>query len=224
MDDWKPLATLARAVDVPEASARRYAGLFPAFIVSRRAGKATLYAPEAGGVLRLVSDLFGQGARRAEVEEALRRRFTPVVDVVASRHHDATAGPVDALPAILSSLTPALAERYVAAQERQADMMARAVAALESLAARLSAPDRPQEARQNKRRPVAYPEAVAPVLAHAGASRAEIVEEVRQLHAAGLGARAVATAMRREGWPTLSGRGEWASGIVRRVLAGQVKP
>jgi hypothetical protein len=49
-------------------------------------------------------------------------------------------------------------------------------------------------------------------------NRATIIERVRGLRHSGMGAGAIATQLRREDVPTLSGRGAWGSGSVRRIL------
>lgn len=79
--EWLPLATLARGVHVPEASARRYLGHFSEFFQARRIGKVTVYHSSAGEILKRVSDLFGQGLGRPQVEELLAQEFRRTHDV-----------------------------------------------------------------------------------------------------------------------------------------------
>lgn len=198
-DGWKPLATIARLVDVPEASARRYVQAFPTFFPARKVGKATVYPPEAGDILRLASDLFGQGARRAEVEAALSERFAPTVDVVASRHDPATESPTALVDVV---------GRLAAAMERQA-------AALERIAERLplEAARTPQD--QRKPRPATREPSEAPT---ARTSRPDATSRVVGLHREGLGSRAIARKLNEAGTPTISGRGRWAKGIVGQLL------
>ena len=159
MEGWKPLATLAREADVPEASARRYAETFSAFFRSRRAGKAMLYDPDAVDVLRAISDAFGEGRRRPEVQELLAARFgqthevKPVRDeVVATRQEPAT-------PQVLADLAPTIqaftvaVDRLASAMERQNEIHARTLATMETRLAALEAARTPQEAPEPGTRP-----------------------------------------------------------------------
>jgi len=164
VEGWKPLATLAREADVPEASARRYAETFSAFFRSRRAGKAMLYDPEAVDVLRAVSKAFGEGRRRPEVQELLAARFgqlhevEPVRDeVVATRQEPATpTSPADLAPTI-QAFTVAV-DRLASALERQNEIQARTLAAMETRLAALEAARTPQEAPRPEERPEGHAE------------------------------------------------------------------
>ena len=162
MEGWKPLATLAREANVPEASARRYAETFSTFFRSRRVGKAMLYDPEAVDVLRAVSNAFGEGRRRPEVQDLLASRFgqlhevEPVRDeVVATRQEPAT-------PQVLADLAPAVqaftvaVDRLASALERQNEIQARTLAAMETPLAALEAARMPQEAPELEMRPEGY--------------------------------------------------------------------
>lgn len=159
MEGWKPLATLAREADVPEASARRYAETFSAFFRSRRAGKAMLYDPEAVDVLRAVSNAFGEGRRRPEVQELLAARFgqlhevEPVRDdVVATRQEPATPTSSADLAPTIQAFTVAV-DRLASALERQNEIQARTLAAMETRLAALEAARTPLEAPEPEIRP-----------------------------------------------------------------------
>lgn len=164
MEGWKPLATLAREADVPEASARRYAETFSAFFRSRRAGKAMLYDPDAVDVLRAISDAFGEGRRRPEVQELLAARFgqthevKPVRDeVVATRQEPPT-------PQVLADLAPTIqaftvaVDRLASAMERQNEIHARTLATMETRLAALETARTPQEAPNPGERPEGHAE------------------------------------------------------------------
>ena len=213
MDGWKPLATIARDVGVPEPSARRYANAFAEFVRSRKIGKATLYAPELGELLRIAAAGFANGQRRDEVAADLAKRFGRVFDVPGG-DEPATTPTVAPGQVGLAALLP-LAERFVTVLER-------GVAALEALAA-----NRPVQAFKGDGQGNVHSESQTsflgpPTRSVPAKSRTEIVQEVLRHHADGLGAAATATAMRRLGWPTLSGRGTWAKGSVRRILKNEV--
>ena len=160
MEGWKPLATLARSVDVPEASARRYAETFSTYFRSRKVGKAILYDPEAGDVLRAISNAFGEGRRRAEVLDLLTARFDQTHEVTPvrgesspPRHEPATPMPAaDIAPAIQAF--PSAVDRLASAMERQNEIQARTLATIESRLAALEASSSQQDRRE--------PEAQAP--------------------------------------------------------------
>lgn len=235
LDAWKPLATLAREAGVPEASARRYADAFQALVRSRRMGKAVLYAPEVAEILKLAADGFANGQRRDEIAEILATRFGRVHEVATGGESSAnrqtvatTATPsgVQAadIHAILAVLAP-LADRFVGALEKAAEALV-VIAGQKATEADM----RPVQASRPETRPNGHPKVQTPGESPPTASfsspprsRAEIVAEVKRLHAAGLGGRAIATVMRRDGWPTLSGRGSWAAGVVKRILKGEAK-
>ena len=132
MEGWKPLATLAREADVPEASARRYAETFSTFFRSRRVGKAMLYDPEAVDVLRAVSNAFGDGRRRPEVQELLAARFgqlhevEPVRDDVVATRQEPTA------PTSSADLAPTIQAFTVAVDRLASAMLADRIDLLEA--------------------------------------------------------------------------------------------
>lgn len=215
MDGWKPLATIARDVGVPEPSARRYAHAFPDFVRSRKIGKATLYHPGLGELLKIAAEGFAAGRRRDEVAADLAARFGRVHDIVPGGDDDVATTPAAPGRGDLAALLP-LAERFVAVLER-------GVAALEALAAH-KAVETSQPAGRVKVHGEGQTSLYAPPAASALVkSRSDIVGEVLRLHRTGLGASAIATALRRAGWPTLSGRGAWAKGSVKRILRGEAK-
>ena len=159
MEGWKPLATLAREVDVPEASARRYAETFSTFFRSRRVGKAMLYDPEAVDVLRAVSNAFGEGRRRPEVQELLAARFGQLHEVEPVRDEGVATRQDPPTPPSSADLAPAVqaftvaVDRLASAMERQNEIQARTLAAMETRLAALEAARTPQEAPEPEARP-----------------------------------------------------------------------
>ena len=122
MEGWKPLTTLARQAEVPEASARRYAETFSPYFRSRKVGKARLYDPACTPLLRVISETYAQGSRTPEVEEVLSARFGQVHEVVTPRQETATSPPSADLAPILQAFT-ATVERLTTAVERQNELL-----------------------------------------------------------------------------------------------------
>lgn len=200
-------------------------------------GKRRRYRPEAVDVLRFIAERANRSENAEVIAEALGRVFPRSIGIAEesqrsnaatqqreSQHNRSEPPAVAAVdvPAILAALVP-LADRYVTALERQA-------AALETLAARLPLPgqDRPQDAPKPSKRPDPQgrdetgqdgPHTAPPP----GWTRADTLALVHEMRSAGMGGRSIAREMRRRGIPTLSGRGEWAAGAVKRILKGEIK-
>lgn len=122
MEGWKPLTTLARQAEVPEASARRYAETFSPYFRSRKVGKVRFYDPACMPLLRVISETYAQGSRTPEVEEVLSSRFGQVHEVVTPRQETTTSLPPADLAPILQAFT-ATVERLVTAVERQNELL-----------------------------------------------------------------------------------------------------
>ena len=170
MEGWKPLTTLARQAEVPEASARRYAETFSPYFRFRKVGKVRLYDPACVPLLRVISETYAKGSRTPEVEEALSSRFGQVHEVVTPRQETATSPPPADLAPILQAFT-ATVERLATAVERQNELLeglARARVALPGespLNSRQEAQEGPEEGQATE------PAAAVPENASEGKSR-----------------------------------------------------
>lgn len=237
-NEWVSFAEIAAKTGLPEANLRRWRKQFSAWCPSSTFGRAEKFRPEVIQVFLIISRLYGERRHREEVEEALRAEVAPVIEVKegAPDEKKPLLSHVPAMDAstILAALVP-MAERYFAIMERQViamergnELQARLVAATERRLALLEdaaveAPIRPVQASERKKQGEGHPaNQNASTLRSEPKSRAEITSEVYRLHSAGLGFRAIATAMRLAGWPTLSGRGEWGKGSVARILKDEV--
>jgi DNA-binding transcriptional MerR regulator len=236
--DLLTVKDLAQAMGLGESTVRfwrdRYADFFP--YVGE--GKRRRYRPEAVEVLRFIAERANRSENSEAIAEALARVFPRSITIAEesqrsnaatqqgeSQHNrsDPPAVPAVDVPAILAALVP-LADRYVAALERQA-------AALETIADRLALPgppNRPQNAPKCETRANVHGRAETSthgphIASPSPRGREEIMGEVARLRGEGLGAGAIATAMRRAGWPTLSGRGAWGKGSVKRIIKGEMK-
>lgn len=209
-------AEIEEATGVPAVTARRYAMTFKRWLPGKTIGRATRFPVATLDTFAKIRALFEAGKTTSQVRDELAASVHPTYETAVDE-------PVQATPPAISSTTGvdlpallALGDRFVGALERIA-------LALESVAAHKA---------------VGASEAVGRGKVHDGAekslygaprgpvltkTRDEIVQEVLRHHADGLGAAATATAMRRAGWPTLSGRGEWAKGSVKRIIRGETK-
>jgi len=205
-------AEIEEATGVPAVTARRYAMTFKRWLPGKTIGRATRFPVSTLDTFTGIRALFEAGKTTSEVREELAASVHPTYEAAV----DEPTQPVTAaVPGIELPALLVLGDRFVSALERIA-------LALEGVAAK-----RAVEASEVGERVKGHPEAETSLVGHPGASvlsksRAEIVGEVVRLHNAGLGAYAIASAMRRAGWPTLSGRGQWGKGSVARILKNEV--
>lgn len=206
-------AEIEEATGVPAVTARRYALTFRRWLPGKTVGRATRFPVATLNTFSQIRELFESGKTTSQVRDELAASVHPTyetaVDEPAAQPTPAVSG-AD-LPALL-----ALGDRFVGALERIA-------LALETVAAKRSL-----EASKDGGGVKVQGEGQTSNAGQSGAAvpartREEIVGEVVRLHEQGLGAGAVATAMRRAGWPTLSGRGQWAKGSVKRIIRGETK-
>ena len=207
-------AEIEEATGVPAVTARRYAMTFKRWLPGKTVGRATRFPVSTLDTFSQIRGLFESGKTTGEVKEHLAASVHPTFETAVV---DEPAAP--ATPAVSGSELPAL----LALGDRFVGVLERIALALEAMAK-----NRAMEASEAGSRVQVHGEAEtslygAPARPALDKSREEIVSEVVRLHNDGLGAYAIATAMRRAGWPTLSGRGEWAKGSVKRILKGEVK-
>lgn len=206
-------AEIEEATGVPAVTARRYAMTFKRWLPGKTVGRATRFPVATLDTFARIRALFESGKTTSEVRDELAASVHPTFETAVVDEPAAPATPLvpgGDLPALL-----ALGDRFVGALERIA-------LALETVAANRAteASEAGGRVKGQERAKTSFLGAPArPVLTK---TREEIVGEVARLHKAGLGAYAIATAMRRAGWPTLSGRGEWGKGSVARILKNEV--
>lgn len=214
-------AEITARTGLPAQTLRRYAKEFSRWLPTRKVGRMVQFQADAVEVIEAIRAAFEQGKTTPEVRDLLAAHVPPVIELPTDPPAEDTTPttipttPPMVDPATLAALLP-MVDRWLAVQERQADMMGRAVAALESIAARLplpgppERPDAPGRDETAKNGPYIAPPSPR--------SREEIVQEVLRLRSEGMGAGAIATRLRATGWTTLSGRGRWGKGAVRRIL------
>lgn len=204
---------------IPGSTIRRYAERFPRFLPGRTVDRVRRFPPEQVEVFRRIHELYQEGKRTEEVAAILALEVAATYDI-STISTDATTIPTQAPGEVAAYLGPIL-DRLATALERIADNGARTAAAVEARLAHLEAlsghsdpvlgsVDTPGHAERKK--PQEQPIRTSTM------NREEIIKRVLELRAQGLGAGSIATALRHEGTPTLSGRGQWGKGSVRRIL------
>ncbi|WP_462324455.1 hypothetical protein [Desulfoplanes sp.] len=83
MNDWLSLTAMARRLQIPEPTARRYAKLFASYLPHRKIGRMTMYAPDAGSILTRISELYSKGHKKEEVEALLQKELPKTIDIDA---------------------------------------------------------------------------------------------------------------------------------------------
>jgi hypothetical protein len=228
--DWLSFKDVERATGIPSTSLRRFVERFPGFLAGKRINRALCFHPDAVATFRRISELFREGKTTPEVAAILATEQTPTIDVKAIPTN-ATTVPTVAPTVDMAALAPLL-DRFTAALERIAENGARALetmerrlAALETIAARMALPEYPQDGPKRPSKALKVPsQVVCPPHGKPGLksptsrSRTEIIAEVMRLRKTGIGAVSIAKAMTAGGWPTLSGRGRWADGVVKRII------
>lgn len=220
---------------LPAQTLRRYAKEFSRWLPTRKVGRVVQFQADAVEVIEAIRSAFEQGLTTPQVRDLLVSHAPPVIELSPDSPAEdtkpttiPTTSPMAMDPATLAALLP-MVDRWLTVQERQVDLMGRAVAALESLATRLPlSSEQPQNESKARKQPEGHANAQegqneACIASPSLRSRADILAEVARLRSVGMGSRAIASAMTRAGWPTLSGRGRWAAGAVKRILKGETK-
>ena len=213
-DEWLGFTEIAGITGLPEANLRRWRKLFPGWLPSKTFGRAERFRPEVVAVFQRIAQLFGERRGRAEIEATLRAESAPVIDV--SPEGEVREGPrlQNVENSVLERIAMAL-ERLAESQAAIAVELARRVDRVEAMAVALAA-NRPVVSASDNSQVIGQVNQEKGV--SATTNRATIIERVRGLRHSGMGAGAIATQLRREDVPTLSGRGAWGSGSVRRIL------
>lgn len=112
MPEWICLSDVAKAADVPESSARRYARLAESYLPKRAAGRIVLFDKVvAVPIMRRIGTLFRRGYRAADVELALAQEFErpdePLVDALVEENHEPRLAPVAAVAAAMAEMMAA---------------------------------------------------------------------------------------------------------------------
>ncbi len=89
MNDWLNLTAMARSLEIPEPTARRYAKLFADYLPHRKMGHITMYAPDTAPILSRISQLYSQGKKKEDIEAVLKKEFPQPDNVPAVGDYEA---------------------------------------------------------------------------------------------------------------------------------------
>jgi len=205
---------------IPGSTIRRYVERFPRYLPGRTVDRVKRFSPELVEVFQRVHGLYQEGRRTEEIAGILALEAVATFDIPTDATDATTIPTPAAMPDAVAYFAPIL-ERLTAALERIADNGARHAAAVEARLSRLEAISAPSgdvvragdtcpqvEGKKGQEGPSTA----------SRMPREEIIARVMELRATGMGAGAIATRLRGEGLPTLSGRGQWGKGSVRRIL------
>lgn len=215
-DEWLGFTEIAGITGLPEANLRRWRKLFPGWLPSKTFGRAERFRPEVVAVFQRIAQLFGERRGRAEIEATLRAESAPVIDVSPEGEVREGARLQNVENSVLERIAMAL-ERLAESQAAIAVELARRVDRVEAMAVALAA-NRPVVSASDNSQVIGQEKGLSASARTSTTNRATIIERVRGLRHSGMGAGAIATQLRREQVPTLSGRGAWGSGSVRRIL------
>lgn len=219
---WATFADIAKGMDVPNNTLRRWADEFADFLPSRTDNRVKTFASEAVMVFQRIHELFKAGARKDQVREVLAAEVKPTLDV-APEPKATTPATATTLPASLDlgELRPWL-ERYVTAFERNAialeKLAATQAAALDALRGQNEALERRLAALEGRTTEKPIKAILGDPGAKKPANRAEVLMVVAELRSTGMGKKAIARELARRGTPTLSGLGKWHPRSVGRLF------
>jgi len=226
-NEWMTFKDLEQALGIPGPSLRRWNEKFPTFLGGKRINRVLSFPRESLEVFKMIQELFKEGKDSSEVVATLSREMNQTHDVKPIPRDEPPSSP-SGLPSPapgsgmdFGQLVPILV-KIAENQAKALDMMERRLAVLETIAARIplsEAVGGHQNAREGQGRGNVHNQ---PTEAQEGPdmTREEKIRLVHELHAAGKGGRATASELNRRGIRTLSGKGRWAAGSVKRILKG----
>lgn len=157
MEDWVSLPHIAREIDIPNSTARRWAATLDEFLISRGRGAGRRFHPDAREVLRRAKLLYGTGLGADQILEILRAEAprsadeAGVADEAGASSVSAIAGEILALASLTAeSAVPSTAESVSApsiAPDVGVERLLQEFAALKQAIAKSAADQRRENAR-----------------------------------------------------------------------------
>jgi len=196
--EWVSLSVLARMAGVPENSARRYVNLFPHFIISKRVNRKHLVLSNCEKTLKRISELFGKGLGRVEVEKQLSLEFSTTIEV-EERVKEVlpfSDGSITLNESVLSSFMKIVNgfELMISNQKETLDLLREQNFLLMK---------RMEKLEMNDGKKTSHSEAV------------RIVSSMKKL---GYGKVKISNKLNEDGVPTMSGNGKWSTSTIGRLL------
>lgn len=135
--EWLAFKDVEIQTGIPSTSLRRFAEKFPAFLAGKRVERAICFPPESLPIFRRIHELFREGKHTAEVNTILALEHVATLDVDAiptSVTRSSAANQAPDLAPMVREFTTSM-DKLTAALDRQGELQARSVAAIEALAA-----------------------------------------------------------------------------------------
>lgn len=80
-DGWLAPGEIAKKINIPESSLRRYMDLFSEFLISRPVGRGRKYNLETVGVLERIAGMYREGYTTTEIKDTLAIDVPMTIDV-----------------------------------------------------------------------------------------------------------------------------------------------
>ncbi len=221
IEDWLGFKELEKITGIPGSTIRRYAERFSRFLPAKTVDRVRKFPPDFVDIFKRIHGFYQEGRRTEEIAGLLALEVATTYDVQDVATDVTTVSTVSSpTPEILALLVPIL-DRFASALERIAENSARTAEAVEKRLAKLEELNNGFINSNFKKQLAQEKDSNLKISSKSDQrlSRDEIVARVVKLHGEGCGAGRIATILKKECFPTLSGRGFWGKGSVRRIIA-----
>jgi hypothetical protein len=188
---------LARELRTPGTTLRRYFKVFHMFIPNKLVKRAVRFNDEGKELFETINKMYGDRIGTDEIMATIATTRMPTLDIRPSPPTPDRQSSAPALPEVIAALLP-LAERFVAA--------------LETIAARMTVEDVPNSPYKRTDKPGGinhHPDhqtgQESPLVNMV--DKEALVLEVMRMRAMGYGASRIRTTLVKAGWPSLAGPG-----------------
>ena len=217
IEGWLGFKELEKITGIPGSTIRRYAERFSRFLPAKTVDRVRKFPPYFVDIFKRIHALYQEGRRTEEIVGILSLEVATTYDVqdVATDVTTISTGS-SSTTEILALLVPIL-DRFASALEKIAENSARTAEVVEKRLAKLEEQNNTSAINSNLKKQLAQEKYSSK--SNQQLPRNEIVARVIELHKEGCGAGRIATILKKENFPTLSGRGNWGKGSVRRIIA-----
>jgi DNA-binding transcriptional MerR regulator len=217
IEEWLGFKELEKITGIPGSTIRRYAERFSRFLPAKTVDRVRKFPPDFVDIFKRIHGFYQEGRRTEEIAGLLALEAVTTYDVQDVATPATTTSTVSSpTPEILALLVPIL-DRFASAFEKIAENSARTADVVEKRLSRLEEQNNTSAINSNLKKQLAQEK--DSLKSNQKLPRNEIVARVIELHKEGCGAGRIATILKKENFPTLSGRGIWGKGSVRRIIA-----
>jgi DNA-binding transcriptional MerR regulator len=147
-EEWLPLPHIARTLGIADSTARRWAGLWPAWVKTQGHGSGRRFHRDTQEMFARVQTLYDKGYTTEQITERLRREFSATVEVVAVPEPPSSSLSETALWTLAEGLQTALRDM----ETRLTTQMAASQTEVTQLKAEIAALREQQELAEDARR------------------------------------------------------------------------